>query len=309
MNIDKIHKLLNSNRLFLFLFVTAFIAVRFYSPDAQWYSPALWGSLAIQILIAFYLLHIDNVYNIIQARTFLPAVFYLLFTGINPVYYYDIKGSIAAFCFILCYNSLFNSYQKPESQINALNISLLLVLGSLLWSPLLFFLPVFWIGFYNFKCFNGRVFSSSLMGFLIVYLIIFALSLILDNENIFFSNLPQFESLLIFQKPDFTVLEWLTWGGILISFILIGIYLYMFNISERVWTISTLYYFYLSAIVGFIFLFFQSEYKSTWGLIIYIPTAFLCGYAFSRSNKRFIQYLLLLLFLFFIGIGIAIHSN
>jgi len=309
MNIEKIYKLFSSNRLFLLISVTAFIAVRLYSFDTQWDSPSLWGSLVIQILIAFYLLQMNNVFNIIQTRTFLPSIFYLFFTGINPIYYYDIKGSVAAFCFILCYNYLFDSYQKPESQVNALNISLLLVLGSLLWSPLLFFIPVFWIGFYNFKCFNPRVFFSSLTSFIIVYLIIFTLSLLLDNENIFFSLLPHFEKLFLFSKPDFTILEWLSWGIIFLSFIIIGIYLYMFNISERVWTVSSLYYFYLSALVGFVFLFTQSEYKSTWGIVISIPLAFLCGYAFSTSNKRVMQYLLLLFVLFFIGIGIAHHLN
>ena len=309
MIIDKIHKLFSSNKLFLFIFVIVFILMRLYSPDTQWNNSSLWGCLVIQILIAFYLLHINQTYNIIQSHTFLPALFYLLFIGSNPIYFYDMKGSIAALCFVLCFNSLFDSYQKPESQVNALNISLLLVLGSLLWSPLLFFIPVIWIGFHNFQCFNIRVFFASLMGFVIVYLIIFTLSLLLDNEDIFFSLLPHFESLIIFQRPDFTILEWSTWGFLLVSVIIIGIYLYMFNISERVWTVSTLNYFYLSAFISFVFLLIQSEYKSSWGLIVYIPTAFLCGYAFSRSNKRFMQLLLLLFFTILFGIVIAQHSG
>ena len=309
MIIDKIQKLFSSSRLFLFIFVAAFILVRLYSPDTQWNNPSLWGSLVIQILIAFYLLQINHIYNIIQVRTFLPALFYLLFVGINPIYYYNIGGCIAALCFVLCYNSLFSSYQKPKSQVNALNISLLLVLGSLFWSPLLFFMPIVWIGFYHFQCLNTRVFFAGLTGFVIVYLIIFTISLHQNDDDIFFSLLPHFETLFVFTKPNFTILEWSTWGFLLISFILIGIYLSMFNISERVWTVSTLYYFYFTAVVGFIFLFLQSEYKSTWGLIIFIPTAFLCGYAFSRSNKRFMHFLLLLFFLILIGIGIAQHTG
>jgi len=307
MSFEKIHKLFLSNRLLLFTIVIAFVAVRLYSEYSHWDNLSLWGSLLVQIVIAFSLLKINDTFNIIQIRTFLPVIFYLLFTGINPVFYYDLKGSIAAFCFVLCYHCLFVSYQKPESQINALNISLLLVLGSLLWSPLLFLFPVFWRGFHHFQCFNTRMFFANLTGFVIVYLFIFSLSIFQGDANIFFTLLPKPDILLVFQKPDFTTLEWLVLGCLLITFLIIGLYLYIIDISERVWSITTLKYFYFTAFVSLIFLFVQSEYKSTWGLIAYIPISFLCGHAFSRLNKRGIQYLLLLLFLFFFGIGIAQH--
>ena len=305
MNIGKIHKLFLLNKLLLFTIVAAFIAVRLYSTDNQWINLFLWGSMVIQIGIAFFLLLLNHTFNIIQIRTFLPAIFYLLFTGINPVFYYDLKGSVAALCFVLCYHSLFISHQKPLSQNNALNISLLLVLGSLLWSPLLFFFPVIWIGFHRFQCFNVRIFFANLSGFVIVYLFIFTLSIFQGDENIFFSLLPRSDTLFIFQKPELTILEWIYWGLLFFSYLIIGLYLYIFDISERVWTISTLKYFYFSAFISFIFFILQSEYKSTWGLIASIPVAFLCGHFFSHTNKRSIHYMLLIFFLLFIGIGIA----
>jgi len=305
MNIEKVHKLFLSNKLLLIAIIIAFIAVRLYSGDSQWDNPSLWGSMLIQMGIAFFLLQLNHTFNIIQVNTFLPFLFYLLFIGSNPIFFYDLKGSIAASCFVLCYHPLFISYQKPQSQVNALNISLLLVLGSLLWTPLLFFFPVFWRGFYDFQCSNARVFFASLTGFVIVYLFIFTLSIFQEDKNIFFSLLPQLDTLFVVQKPDLTLLEWLSCGVLLILYLIIGVYLYMSSISEKIWTISILRYFYFSAFISFIFFFIQSEYKSTWGLISYIPIAFLTGYYFSCSNKKVVQYLMLLFFLFFVGINIA----
>jgi hypothetical protein len=306
MNIAKIHKLFLSNNLLFFTIVFAFIAVRLYPivNQNQWDNLSLWACLLIQIGIAFFLLQLNHTFNIIPGRTFLPASFYLLLIGCNPVFNSDLKGSITALCFVFCYYFLFDSYQKPKSQINAMNISILLVLGSLLWTPFLFFFPFFWQGFYRFKCLNMRVFFASLTGFVIVYLFTFALSLFQEDRNIFFSLLPQFDSLFVIQKPDFTVFEWISCGFLLFIYLITGIYLFFFNISERIWTISVLSYFFFSIFFMFIFLFLQSEYKSSWGLIISIPIAFLTGHFFSHSNKRGIQYLLLLFFLFFIGIGI-----
>jgi hypothetical protein len=307
MNIEKIQKLFLSSKLLLFTVVFAFIAVRLYPMDNQWNDLFLWGSLAIQLLIAFFLLHLNHTFNIIQIRTFLPSLFYLLLIGSNPIYYNEFKGSIATLCYVLCYYFVFSSYQNPKSQANALNISLLLVVGSLFWAPLLFVFPVIWLGFYRFQCLNARVFFANLTGFVIVYLFIFTYSLYQKDEQLFLSLLPQLDALFVFYQPDFTVLEWITAGLIFAVYLVIGFFLFIYSISERLWTISILRYFYLSAFVIFIFFFMQSEYKSSWGLIINISVAFLAGHFFSRSNQRVVQWLLLLFFLFFIGTGIVRH--
>jgi len=304
MNIEKFHKSLLTSRLLLFTTVFAFIVVRLYLIVGQWNNVSLWGCLLIQIGIAFFLLQLNHIFNFIQGRTFLPALFYLLFIGSNPVYYSDLKGSIAAACFVLCYYPLLSSYQNPKSQINALNISLLLSLGSLLWTPLLFLFPVFWLGFYHFQCFNGRVFLANLTGFVVVYLFIFTWSILQGDKNIFLSLLPHFDAFVI-RTPDLTIFEWVTYGVLLLIYLFVGLYLYIFNISEKAGTITILSYFYLSTFIIFIFFILQSEYKSSWGLIISIPLAFLTAHFFSRSNKRSIHYLLWLFFLLFVCVGIA----
>lgn len=309
MNAEKIHRILLSSRAPLFTIVFAFIAVRLYYMNNQWDNAIIWGSLLIQIGIAFFLLQLNHVFNIIQKHTFLPALFYLLFTGGNPIFYDDLKGSIAALCIVLCYYFLFSSYQNPKSQARAMNISILLVLGSLLWTPLLLFFPVVWIGFYHFQSFNGRVFFASLTGFVIVYLFIFTWSLYQGDKNVFLSFLPQSDTLLVVQKPDLTVAEWITCGFLFINYLIIGINLYFFNISEKRWVVSILSYLFISSFIVFIFFFLQSEYKSSWGLVIYIPIAFLTGHFFSRTNNRGIYYLLLLFLLFFIGIGIVHYAG
>jgi len=309
MNIEKIHKQILTSKLLLFIILFAFIALRLYSIGNQFDNLSFWVCLLIQIGIAFFLLQLNHIFNIIQERSFLPALFYLLFTGSNPVFYNDLKGSVAALCLVLCYYFLFSSYQNPKSQINAMNISILLVLGSLLWTPLLFFFPVFWIGFYRFQCFNGRVFFASLTGFVIVYLFIFAWSVFQGDKNIFLSLLPQFDALITANVWDFTLSEWLTYGFILFIYFIIGALLFFFNMSERIWTISVLSYLFISSLIFFIFLLLQNGYKSPWGLISYVPIAFLTGHFFSRSNDRTVHYLLIVFFLFFIGVGFAQYAS
>jgi len=310
MNIERVHKQILTSKLLFFAIVFAFVSVRIYSDGNQIDKLSFWGCLLIQMGIAFLLLQLNHIFNIIQGRTFLPALLYLLFIGSNPVFYNDLKGSIAALCLALCYYFLFDSYQKPKSQINAMNISLLLVLGSLLWTPLLIFFPIFWIGFYRFQSFNWRVFFASLTGFLIVYLFVFSWSIFQGDKNIFLSLLPNFGSLFTISKLNFTVLEWITYGFVIFIFIIIGIYLFFIYISEKIWTIFALSYLYLSAFFTLTILFVHSEYKSTLGLICFLPIAILAGHFFSRTNKNSVYYLSLVFFLFFIGIGIgSVHNH
>lgn len=305
MNIEKIHKLFLSSKLLLFTIVFVFVGLRLYTNGDQLGNLSFWASLVIQLGIAFFLLQLNHIFNIIQEHTFLPALFYLLFTGSNPIFYYDWRGSIAALCLILSCYFLFKSYQKPESQINAMNISLLLVLGGLLWNPLLLFIPVFWIGFHHLQCFSVRVFFASLTGFVIVYLFIFTWSIFQGDENIFFSLLPRLDPFLSIQIPDLSILEWIISGFVLFICLIIGTYLFFFNISERVWTITVLTYLYFSSFIIFAYFLLLSEYKSSWGLVGYVPVAFLTGHFFSRMNKKSVHYLLLVFILFFIGIGVV----
>jgi hypothetical protein len=309
MSIEKVHNWFLSSKLLLSIIVLAFISVQLYPVINHLDNLTLWGSLLIQMAIAFFLLQLNHIFNIIQKRTFLPALFYLLFIGSNPDFYNEIEGSIAALCVVLSFYFLFNCNQNPQSQTNALNISLLLVLGSVLQTSLLLLFPIFWMGFYHFKCFNARVFFANLVGIPVVYLFIFALSLFQGDKNIFFSLLPQFDVLFAVQKPDLTIFEWVTYGLLAVYFVIVSIYLFFFNISERIWTIAVLRFFYFSTLVLFIFYLLQSEYKSTWGLIIYIPIAFVSGHYFSKSNNKSVHYLLLFSFLFFIGIGFARHIS
>jgi len=309
MNIKKVHKQFLTSKLLFFTIVFVFIAIRLYYIYDQADNLVLWGCLLMQAVIAFFLLQLDHIFNIIQVRTFLPATFYLLFIGSNPVFYNDLRGSIAALCLVSCYYFLFRTYQNPKSQVYAMNISILLVTGSLFWMPLLFFFPLFWIGFYRFQCFNGRVFFANLIGFVIVYMFIFTWSLFQGDKNIFLSLLPQFDELLTVYTMNFSVLEWITLGFVLFIYIVIGIFLFFFNISERVWTVSVLTYLYFSVLFILAVHFLHSESKSSWELVFYLPIAFLTGHFFSRTNNRGIYFLLLLFFLFFIGIGIVQNAG
>ncbi|MDR1369347.1 MAG: DUF6427 family protein, partial [Dysgonamonadaceae bacterium] len=172
MNLKRIHNALISGRFTIIIFIILVFVMRLLTrPDLG--SIAFWVAFLTQIGISISLLHVNHVYTIVRGRTMLPTVFFLLMSGTSPLFYTEWKGSVIAAGVLVCLICLFASYQKPNSQLNALNIGLILTLCSFVWPPVWFLFPLFWYGFYEFQCLNIKTFFASIIGIITVYLFAF----------------------------------------------------------------------------------------------------------------------------------------
>lgn len=117
-----------------------------------------------------FLLHRANyVLVLIREKTMLPFLFYILFISTNPDFFPLKSTSVGVFCLILAIYQLFTSYHDPEAREKAYSAALLIGIGSLLWIHLLWFLPLFWLGMYNFRSLTPRTFMASVLGVATVY--------------------------------------------------------------------------------------------------------------------------------------------
>lgn len=147
-------------------------------------APPLWNALckvlpgkaftyAIGMLLMLggaFLLHRANyILVLIREKTLLPFLFYVLFISTNPDFLPLKSTSVGVFCLILAIYQLFTSYHDPQAKSNAYNAALLIGIGSLLWIHILWFIPLFWVGMYNFRTLNLRTFLASLLGVGTVY--------------------------------------------------------------------------------------------------------------------------------------------
>lgn len=117
-----------------------------------------------------FLLHRANyVLVLIREKTMLPFLFYVLFISTNPDFFPLKSTSVGVFCLILAIYQLFTTYHDPGAREKAYSAALLIGIGSLLWVHLLWFLPLFWLGMYNFRSLTSRTFIASLLGVATVY--------------------------------------------------------------------------------------------------------------------------------------------
>lgn len=117
-----------------------------------------------------FLLHRANyVLTLIREKTKLPFLFYVLFISTNPDFFPLKSTSVGVFCLILSIYQLFTSYHDPKAVEKAYTSFLLIGIGSLLWIHLLWFMPLFWMGMYNFRSLTFRTFLASLLGVATIY--------------------------------------------------------------------------------------------------------------------------------------------
>jgi hypothetical protein len=299
MNIKKIYKSFITGRFPLIATIIIFIALRFLNEN--WTSATLWAITIIQIIIAIFLFYLNTTFVIIRQRTLLPAFFYLLLIGTDPSFFYDIEGSFSALIIVFCLFFLFATYQKPESQACAFNISILLTTGSFVWSSLLFFFPLFWYGMYRFRSLNFRTFFAGVTGFLMIYLFIFTWSIFKNDLNIFLDSFPNLDNLWDVHLFNFNPKEWIITGFIAFLFILSGVKIFMSGVAEKVRAMTALGYLCVFALLIFIFALLQNNWEKAWTPIFYVPVSFLISHFFTLSHKNRTIWLFFFTILFFLG--------
>jgi hypothetical protein len=260
-----------------------------------------WGSILIQSGTALFLLYLTQVYGIIRQKTLLPAFFYLLLAGTNPLFFYDLRGSISAFLVAFCLIFLFNTYHRPLSQRSVLNMALILTVGSFYWVPLLFFFPLFWYGMYRFKSLNCKTFFSGLTGIILVFLFLLAWSVYKNDWTIFVQVRSDWAALFDFQFFSVGIKEGMMIIFLTFLYILSGIKIFMAGIAEKVQTVNVLRYLYGLIWILFVFFLIQNQWDREWLSVLYIPVSLLVAHYFTFSSKRGELWLFLLTILFFLS--------
>jgi hypothetical protein len=300
MSLKQIHKSFVSGRFSLILSIFVFIGLRLFLTN-DWCSGVLWTVIAVQMITALFLLYLTQTFVIIRQRTFLPAFFYLLFVGTNPLFFYEMQGSIVALIVTFCLFFLLQTYAEPQSQRNALRISLFLTINSFFWTPLLLFFPLFWLGMGQMRSLNFRTFFASVIGFCVVYLFLFTWSLYKNDLTIFLHLLPKAEDCWEIHSYVFNLQEWIIIGFLAILYSLSGLKIFTSAVAEKLRTITILGYLYVFAFVVFVLFILQSEWETRWALILFLPLSILVAHFFTLAHKKSIIRLFIFTIIFFLG--------
>jgi len=136
----------------------------------------------LTLLNAFLVAQINNRFTIIRTRTFLPILIFLLLLGTWNQTHAMIGSHLVLTSFILALYYFFNMSRDRKASEEAFMGSFLISLSSLLINPMIFIIPLCWIGFVMFQSFSLRTFLASLFGMIAPWILYLSVAFMLQPD-------------------------------------------------------------------------------------------------------------------------------
>ena len=138
--------------------------------------------MSLTMLNAFLIAQINNRFTIIRTRTFLPIFIFLLLTASFNQTHKLIGSHISLTLFIFALFNFFRMARDRKASEDAFMGSLLISISSLLINPLIFIIPMCWIGFMMFQSFSLRTFLASVFGMLTPWILYLSIVIMVQPD-------------------------------------------------------------------------------------------------------------------------------
>jgi len=254
-------------------------------------------SFLVVSLIAFMIVNFNTADFFIHERTFLPAFFYILLSGVFPGYQL-LNPVIPASLFLLFAIIRINDvYRKTGLANNFFDAGLLIGTGSLFYGNLIWFMLLILIGIAVYRSFNIIELATSFIGLFTPWILTFCFYYIFDKDpgsllTLLKNNLVGVPELYLFSKAELVVLLSVSLV-ILVSFV----YLLMTMNSKKIKSRKTFYLLIWVFLISVALYAFVPSVSVEIVWILFIPFSYLLTHYFlfiKRGLFRKILFYLLL---------------
>jgi hypothetical protein len=191
--------------------------------------PGVVFTLSLVALMAFFMVNLNTTLFFIDKRTLLPAVIYILLSGLFPQFQLLNPAIFAAMFLMLAIRKIMETYRTQGVAYSSFDAAILISIGSLFYANLIWFGLLIIIGMLLLRTGSIMEVVISFIGLLTPYVLTFGIYYVSGND------LKELLSVLeynLFGKPDSYVFTSLTtvalaFGGLITLFSLIHLYLVM----------------------------------------------------------------------------------
>ena len=269
-------------------------------------APPLWNALCqvlsskpVTYLVSFllmaggaFMVHRANyALMLIREKTLLPFLFFALLTSSNVDFFPLRSSSIGVFCLILALYQLFISYHDPEATDRAYNASLILGVGSLLWVHLLWFMPLFWIGMYNFRTLNIRTFVASMFGIMTVYWFMFGWCFMENDFRPFTIPSTSLFKISLFSFMQTSVVDWIRIVLVSILTLVSSVNILTHEYEDNLRTRQFLFFLIMMALFSFGLFLLYEQSSEEFLEIACVPASILIAHFFTVNRGKYLFWL------------------
>ena len=242
--------------------------------------------LSLFLLSAFVIQRINDIEMLIRERTRIPFMLFILLVSSNAGLL-PLKGvTFVLVCLVFVVYELFNSYQLPEATGKLFNAGVFIGVAGLFMPQALLFVPLLWIGMYQFRSLSYKSFMASLIGVLLIYWFVLAWCVWKHDFSILMSL---YSSLANFDVFSFTLFRYhyIGFAGMLLLLIVAFFHIQVdvFNNSVRVRQMLS-FLLNMSA-WSLVLLFLYSDNADSFMAILYIPASVVIAYFLENIRPRF----------------------
>ncbi len=263
------------------------------SPFWQLIEPYLPGGFFTRIIsyllyafVGYFLIELNNAFAIIRLRTSIQSSIYFIIIAFCPELHPLHVGNVAALCMVISIYFLFQSYQKTQSSGILFNSWFFLGLSSLLFPQLLFLVPLYLLGAYNFQSLNFKSFFAGIIGLMLPFWFLLGYAFSFNHIELFYRP---FQNLCTFAPINFFTLKTAqiaTTGFIIFIFIIALIHSLVTGWQDKIRTRSYLNFLSLMGICLLVLLCLQPQHFISIFPLLLVSFSFLAGHFFALTSNR-----------------------
>jgi len=242
---------------------------------------AMW----LMMLISYMLIRIGVRDQLLDQRSLMPGIFFILFSAAIPEARQMSPALVGSVFYLLCFIILFEVHDKKPDTYSIFTASVLLVLGSLFYLKLIWFIPLMWASLRTMRPVTWRELSYPVVAYIILTLFLFTWYWgVLANGARFGQVVAEnmaFEGALI----PYHLSVYVLYGFVLFMVMVASIYMVR-HFQSRKTVVQTIYQvmFYMF-LAGLLFFVFVARFDPSSLVFLAIPVSYLLSNFFHRKKN------------------------
>jgi hypothetical protein len=254
--------------------------------------PGILFSLVLVGFMGFQMVNLNTTLFFINERTFIPALIYILLSGLFPQYQLLNPAVFGALFLLLAFRRIMEAYRIPGTAYNFFDAGILIGIGSLFYANLVWLAVIIIIGIGLLRTLNLKEIGISVIGLITPYFITFGVYYISGRD---LNDLVAIIKYNLFDKPTSYVFTGLTSATIIFTGLVTMLSIFYLVMSMNSKKIKSRKTFYLLLWIFFISI---GEYlvlrtvsvEIVW--IIAIPVSYFLSHYFVFSRKKLVPEIL-----------------
>ena len=244
-------------------------------------------------IICYMLIRIGVRYVLLEIRSLMPAIFFLVFSVALPSTQQVSPALVGSIFYLLCFTILFDVHDKRPDTFSVFTASMVLVLGSMFYLKLIWFVPLIWISLSTIRSVTWRELFYPVVAYLLLGLFLFSWYRVVQDNGQDFVKLIGDNLRFEGSFKSYHYSAYIYYGFFMLLVFVASVY--MVNRFQARKTViqnifQVMFYMFLA---GLLFFFFIARFDATSLVFISFPIAFILSNYFHRRKNKWTHELIL----------------